>query len=462
MARSFRFYDRHGQVVVLQAGPTAPIEGRAIAPQLSEIRAWLRDSTSRRTLLQMGWPPCEKTPTNHELTHIAERLARDLERGVLRAFRMDSRFVPMKARDLDEAAVQAPRVKTKEPEELFNPRWSKPRVPVGTEVEAIVSYSDIKAPVRANILISEVDSGGREQVTKIPTTIPVGSGSHSVRWRRDPEAAQADLQEDEDAGEGGPLEYRFKVDSEDPKCENESGPLWLTNTVEVELLKERDGKTVEHHRVVVLTDAVGEEQRKASRNGTVTFENVLVGPMEIRFAEPSFSKLTWSSSPVPVGAPVEAVFRYEDAFDGMEAVVVVYETNRDGTSKEIDRLDVRLAADTGQASVSFTRTEEEAQDDIAEDEAEGDSGPLEYRYRVHAEGERSKLSDPLWLTQAVSIDLEETSEGKRLPTEMMVVLVAADGTEHRAPVANGGAKFDEVVCGPMIVRVLPQMRGTAS
>jgi len=461
MGLTSRFHDRHGEVVVLRAGSTENIAGRRLTPDVREVHAWLGDATSCRALLRIAWASGQQPPTSSDLTGVAQRLVRDFQREALRAYRVD-RIGPIATLEIPDAELRSSPV-VSEQEDIFNPRWSEPRVEVGTSLFAIVSYAEIKAPVSATIVIWEVDDGTtRQEIARIATTIPVGTGDHKVKWRRSPEAAGSDLEEDAASGDSGPLEYRFRVESDDPVCHEESGPLWLTNTVNVELIKELDRKKLDKHRIVVLTDAIGDERRARSKDGEVKFEKVLVGPMHLRFAAPHFTDLSWSASPVPVGEAVEAVFDYADAIKGMQALVVVYEVNRDGTSKEIDRLKVELGGPSGEARVSFTRTEDQAQHDIQEDDHEGDSGPLEYRYRVAAEGVKSELSDALWLTHTVSIKLDNTAKGKSFPEGMELVLIAADGTEHRAAHSSERVKFENVVCGPMMVKLATNVPGAAS
>jgi hypothetical protein len=338
------------------------------------------------------------------------------------------------------------------PQRLFDPRWSVPRVAVGAEVLAIVSYADLRGPLNATLVVSEVDGpAGRQEVDRIRTSIPAGTGLHEVSWRRDPKEAQADLEQEEDSE--GPVEYRFAVECPSASCAGESGPLWLTNTVTIDLVKDSDGKKHERSRTVVLRDAVGVETRARSHGGTVRFEKVLVGPVHLRMAAPRFSELTWSASQVPVGEPVEAVFAYEDAISGMKALVVVYEIDRGGSEREIDCLESSLAGVSGTARVSFTRTEDQAQQDIAVEEQEGDTNPLAYRFRVVADGEWSQASEPLSLTHTVSIRLHDTSTGSPLAHPAHLVLVAADGTEHRALMEGGRARFEDVICGPMTVKL---------
>jgi hypothetical protein len=386
----------------------------------------------------------------------ADAVGRDLESAaraghlLLRRRAVRSVVVPLEA--TDEPVLGPESHPESPPQQLFNPRWSVPRVEVGAELSAIVSHADTRAPVAATIVVSEMEAGGKKEVARIRTNVPAGTGDHAVSWSRSPDDAHADLGEEAASRRGGPLEYRFHVESLSPTCAGESGPLWLTNTVTVNLVKELNREKHQRARVVVLRDAVSQESRVRSKDGSARFEKVLVGPVQIRVATPSFASLSWSAPQVPVGKPVETVFRYQDAVAGMKALVVIYEVNHDGSETEIDSRKVELSAVAGEARASFTRTEDQAEQDVVAHEPEGDTRPLAYRFRVVADGEWSQSSEALWLTHAVSIKLADAA-GRALAAGLPLVLAAADGTEHRAVISGGKARFDDVVFGPMTVKL---------
>jgi hypothetical protein len=140
----------------------------------------------------------------------------------------------------------------------------------------------------------------------------------------------------------------------------------------------------------------------------------------------------------------------------MKVSVAVHEFNTDGSTNELDSIEVELSGVRGEARASFTRTEDEAQEDMAEDEREADTGPLEYRYYVVTEdGAASESSEPLMLTHTVSIKLENAADGAAFEDGLELLLIGADGTEHRATLQGGEAKFEGVVCGPMTVKLAP-------
>lgn len=421
------------------------VHGRQV---LAHIARALEPSASNAAFFHDGQG--RRTDAGHRIVSTALRGGRLIARRMKRA-------EPVALPPRSEAT--APRAfRTKEPESITYPRWSNPRVTVGTELLAIVSYADIKAPVSATIVVSEIDDHGatHQEIARIATTIPTGTGDHKVKWRRSPDEAQRDLADDKTIGDQGPLEYRFKVESAAPKCTEESGPLWLTNTVKVDLVHAEDRRKLEHERIVVLTNAIGEDTRRRSSDGRVKFEDVLVGPIHVRVAEPRFTELAWSTQRAPVGEPVIASFAYSDAIKGMKVLVVVYEVNQDGMGTEVHREERTLAAPSGRDSVSFTRTEEEAEQDVEDDLLEGDTGPVEYRFTIAAEGRETERSNGLWLTHTVTVAIEDVAEDDAFPDGLDVVLLAADGTEHRAPWGRDEATFDGVVCGPMTVRLGPR------
>jgi hypothetical protein len=329
---------------------------------------------------------------------------------------------------------------------LSNPRWSVDRVEVGAEVDAAFTYAGFEPGEAVTIKVYEVNANGsRREVDKVEVAVPAKGGDHKAKWKRDPDKAAADLKEDESEGDNGPLEYRFTAEAEGVGATGLSDKLWLTNTVNVNLNDDK-GKPLESARIVVLKD-FEREQRVKSDGGKAKFEKVLVGPIEVRLAEPKFTDLGWSAPKVPVGEAVDAVFKYEDAIKGMKVTVVIHEFNVDGTSTELKREEVELKAEGGEAKVSFTRTEDEAQEDIAADEREGDTGPLEYRFRVMTDtGGASDVSEPLWLTNTVVVRLTSTGDHS-LDALRSVVLRDASGEEKRVVPQGGQAIFEEVLVG---------------
>lgn len=362
---------------------------------------------------------------------------------------------------VSEAAAAVAQEEPRKAASITNPRWSAPRVEVGAEVEAAFTYSGFVDDKSATVKVFEVDKNGSLDPIGDPidVTVETEDGDHTFKWKRSPEGAQADLEEDQGEGEEGPLEYRFTVEAKNAGHAGYSGPLWLTNTVTVELVDD-EAEALAEERVIVLLDALGDESRTTSKDGAATFEKVLVGPIRIRLAEPRFSALAWSKPKVPVGEAVDAVFRYEDAMEGMKVTVAIHEFNTDGSTTEIERIELELPAAEGEAKASFTRTEDEAQEDMATDEREGDTGPIEYRYFVVADGgHASEASAPLHLTHDVTLKLEDAADGAPFPDGTELLLVGADGTEHSAALSGGEVKFEGVVCGPVTVKLSPKGDG---
>jgi hypothetical protein len=343
------------------------------------------------------------------------------------------------------------------PEFVHSPRWSEPRVRVGRPVDAMVSYLGVKAPLPATVVVFEIDQGVREEVARVSTTIPPGSGEHRVAWRRTPEQAQADLEHDDAAGQGGPLEYRFEVETNRVDCAGQSGPLWLVNRVEVRV----DHESVEgvlprkepaFESIVVLSDALGKEQRALSRRGVATFAEVLVGPISMRLAQPRFTQLRWEQAIVPAGEEVRALFSFEDAIEGLAVCVEVLERDHSDAHDHIEDFELELEGVSGSAAVTFSRSPEKLEADVLNDELSGDHGPISFVFCIHAAGASSALSTQLWISHDLTFESDDFVSGA--PADgTALVLVAADGTSHHATVRGGGASFRGVVYGPHVLRL---------
>lgn len=429
--------DRHAAVALL----------RSIGQDrsgMAELRRLYAEEVGRRSLFGV--------PDEHVIARLAERIAT----GALMVALVRERMPPAPP-EMQEAGgglvePQPAAAPAKAPT-LSNPRWSAARVQVGAEVKATFTYSGFEDDRSVTVMIFECDSNGtRTKVDEKIVQVAGEEGDHELSWARTPDETAQDLEEDEAEGDGGPLEYMFTAEAKKAGHSGDSGPLWLTNTVTIDL-KDEENNPPGRPRVVVLADHE-KELRAKSEDGVANFEGVLVGPIKVRLAEPRFSNLAWSAPRVPVGEPVLAVFDYEDAIEGLRASVVIHEVDAGGTMTQVESADITLTGAAGRAEITFTRTEDEVQEDMAEDEREGEVGPLEYRYVVTSEdGHGSEASAPLFLTHTVVIKLENAADGGSFPDGMELVLVGADGTTHRGTLSAGEVRFEGVVCGPVTVKL---------
>lgn len=171
---------------------------------------------------------------------------------------------------------------------LRDPRWSAPRTGVGEEVDALFTYSDLDPQTEVTVEVFECDaSGDRTSVGTVQTQVPSDRGDHRVSWKREPEDAEVDLLDDEAAGDTGPVEYRFTVEAPGVARTGESGPLWLTNTVQVTIVGDDGQEPAEDGTEVVLRTADGEVHRAATSGGKARFEHVVVGPLRFELAGPA-------------------------------------------------------------------------------------------------------------------------------------------------------------------------------
>lgn len=397
---------------------------------------------------------------------VLEGLARRLVTGELKARRVPLSPAPVPhGGEVTAAAAPAKKkaVEEKAPGTLTNPRWSVPRVEVGVELFAIVTYTGLTKPVNATIVISELDrSTAKQEIAKVHTTVPAGSGNHKVAWKRKPEEAQEDIAADTAAGDSGPLEYRFQVETKDPACPGESGPLWLTHTVELNLEAE-DGAAVPDAVEVTLWDVLGDDFQGKAEKGKAKFEKILVGPFKVQIGPPppALSRAKWSTEKVAVGAEVEGSFSYKRLQDSEEVLVQIFEINADGSATVVDQLTEKVSGTSGDHTFKWKRSAEGANADVAQDAEEGDSGPLDYRFEVSASGAHSPpRSGPLWLTHTVELDLSHGEGGKPFADGIDLRLTGPDGTEHKAKTSGGKVRFEGVMVGPMTIALAPPGSGS--
>ncbi len=227
------------------------------------------------------------TSDEHVLAQLAERVAS----GSLVIARVRPplpRAPPPGAGAVDGATTAEPAKQEEKPKDkpaLVNPRWSVDRVEVGAEVDAVFTYVGCDPGQPVTLKIYEVNANGtRKQVDTTAVPVPARSGDHKTKWKRDSAAASADLKEDEEEGDTGPVEYRFTVEADGVTPTELSGPLWLTNTVEIDLVGEYGQTPAEDGVEVVLRTATGEELRASSAGGKVRFKRVVIGPLRFELS----------------------------------------------------------------------------------------------------------------------------------------------------------------------------------
>jgi type VI secretion system secreted protein VgrG len=159
--------------------------------------------------------------------------------------------------------------------------WSQPRVPVGDRVYAVFHVRGFAGGELATIEVFEYDGEERKQVATLMGSVGTSDGRIRIPWERDENEVNSELAEDDGQTEKkiAPTEYRFEVTAGGIRAEGTSGPLWLTKTVEVDLVEDQDGekrKPVDGTRVTV-TGADGASRMAPTKNGIARVRDIVVG-----------------------------------------------------------------------------------------------------------------------------------------------------------------------------------------
>ena len=174
-------------------------------------------------------------------------------------------------------------------------------------------------------------------------------------------------------------------------------------------------------------------------------------------ADPAVTHLAWEADLIPVGEPIEGMFTAKN-FSGGEAVTItVYEFDADGQKDPVDTVSLALNDEgTGHYGFIWKRTAQQVSQDLKDDEAAGDTGPLDYRFHVEIAGvESDEPSGSLWLTKPVNVALEN-EEGEQLPDGAEIELTDSNNQRHYAVVKKSVAKFKDIIIGPLNVTVSSQ------
>ncbi len=111
------------------------------------------------------------------------------------------------------------------------------------------------------------------------------------------------------------------------------------------------------------------------------------------------------------------------------------------------------SGDAVKHSLPWTRTLQEVQQDLSNDESEGDVGPLEYRFDVATKSTQSVISGPLNLLKTVKFVPSE-DKIKRVLNKTEIELTMADGNKLRQACEYGNVTFENVLVGPIHIEIL--------
>ncbi len=117
-----------------------------------------------------------------------------------------------------------------------------------------------------------------------PIIIDDGSGHYSIPWARQLSDALKDKEQDEAIEDKSPLSYIFEVDIDGTTSDKDSSELYLTRTLEIELVNE-DNEVLEDDVEIIVTDSEGAKHYVYSKDGKITIDEILMGPIEIEIPE---------------------------------------------------------------------------------------------------------------------------------------------------------------------------------
>jgi len=319
----------------------------------------------------------------------------------------------------------------------------------------------------ATITVYEKDYSGQDQVDEFSMTLDKGTGTHMGTWSRPESLLMQDTQKDQDQGETGPLEYIFKVAASG--TESELSPiLMFSKDIEIEFQNEDQSSDTQigDGTIVELRDPFNDYFEAEVVDSKVLFPQVLLGASKFKKrnlvpGQPVLYDLTWSLSRVPVGSPVNAIFRARNFKDGERATINIYESDPDGEKQLISSLKLKIENKKTEYEIKFIRNENEANSDLAQDKISGDTRPLSYIFEVIINNNKSLFSSSLNLTTEVEIEIgdksteNDNSDQPEKKTSYLVECIQANGVILNIETTEKKVNFVEVLVGPTEFHITP-------
>ncbi|MCK6588678.1 MAG: type VI secretion system tip protein VgrG [Polyangiaceae bacterium] len=200
--------------------------------------------------------------------------------------------------DLPEVREVPPVEIPKDKRAILSLSWNKSRVDVGKKAFATFYVSGFMGGEEATVKVFEVSGGERKLIETIMTRIDRPRGRMKAPFTRGGKDAESDLQKDTGSAKDVPLEYRFEVDVGEVKGEGDSGPLWLTKTIVVDLMEHvlkgeglgKEEKQAPDGTKVIVTGGDGTHHAAITEKGIARVKGVVVGKqIAVRVDKPSVS-----------------------------------------------------------------------------------------------------------------------------------------------------------------------------
>ncbi len=140
-------------------------------------------------------------------------------------------------------------------------------------------------------------------------------------------------------------------------------------------------------------------------------------------AKSKITNLNWSDKRFTPGKTVHQIFTVTNCQKGDCAIISVVECDVNGQQQEIDTIEISLDTGDGQYQNAWQRSVKDAEADMKADGVSGESGPLEYKYRVSVGDVVSTDSKTLLMrtTYEVIINSGEGVNAKAIKNEAYTV-----------------------------------------
>ena len=165
---------------------------------------------------------------------------------------------------------------------LSNAVWSQTRVPVGDSVHACFTAHDAPGGESVNVTIYETNADGSQtEIDQLTTTLEAGTQRYNLEWSRSAEAAEHDLEQDEEENDSGPVSYVFEVQAGESKTSADK-PLNLSHSVRVAVQTEDEERLPEGADIILIA-ADGRRHQGELQEGVMCYKDVILGPFRFEY-----------------------------------------------------------------------------------------------------------------------------------------------------------------------------------
>ncbi len=354
---------------------------------------------------------------------------------------------------------------------IINQAWSVYDCHITDEYKLTFDVKDFSGNESVTLSVYQYDELDNKQlVDEFLHHVSTKNGHIEVLWSALDEDVQTQEIADGVSDVFAPYDFTFttKVKGE---TSDEVDPLFLRKTIEIQVENLPEDEQFE----VILHTPDEQECKQPIEDGSVSFENILLGPItyeiekivangnqaqqsskansniapEKENLKPEITNQAWSVNDCHISDEYKLTFDVKDFLGDESVTLSVYQYDELDNKQLVDEFVHKVTTKNGQVEVLWSALDEDVQTQEIADGVSDVFAPYDFTFTTNLTGNISNESEPLLLRKTIEIQVENLPENEQFE----VILHTPDEQELKKPVVDGSVSFENILLGPITYEI---------